>query len=175
MHHRQGMEKTLEDFEAYLTRITHGASRRAIADAAGLEPSTLTRQLQRGRVPIETTVAIARAFRADLMEAFVEAGYITPSEATGLASRNALSAATDLQLAEEILRRVQAAASPELEAPLDDEHPAVQNVLGKPREAQNVVNGRFGGTGSRRYALDAAALEKKTSHLDEAAASEELP
>jgi hypothetical protein len=169
------MEKTLEDFEAYLSRITNGASRRAVADAAGIEPSTLTRQLQRGRVPVETTVAICRAFHADLLEAFVEAGYITSLEATGLTGRGALDAATDLQLAEEILRRVQAASSTDLETPLDDEHPAVQNVLGAPRDGQNVVNGRFGGAGSRRYALDAAALERKSSHFDEAAASEELP
>lgn len=178
MHQSQCMEKTFDDFEAYLTRITKGASRRAIADAAGLEPSTLTRQLQRGRVPIETTVAICRAFNADLLEGFVEAGYITSDEAAGLTGRGALRSATDLQLAAEILRRVQEAPSPVLDAPLDDDHPAVKDAFGstaREDESANVVNGRFGGVGSRRYALDAAALQKKTSHYDDAAASEELP
>lgn len=178
---------TVEELHEYVVNATGGASWRAIAEATGIEPSTLTRQFHRERVSVQTVVAIARAYRADLLTGLVAGGFITREEAAGIANHGALRAASDLQLAEEILRRVRDAPSPDLESPLDADHPAYRTVLvDEPaRDAENsapgagagaVIEGRFEQLGStRRFASDAAASVSDVSIYDEATAMEEQP
>ena len=156
------MTSELAALEAFIERASGGASWRAIAEAAGLDPSTLTRQMNRGRVPVQTVVAICRAYGADMLAGFVAAGYVTTDEAVRMASGGALRSATDLELAREILRRV--------------EETSASEVLTEPISAGSVVEGRFGNSpAARRYSLDAAALEPATPHHDEDVAFEEQP
>ncbi|MFC6424694.1 hypothetical protein ACFP71_07650 [Oerskovia paurometabola] len=163
----------------YVQELIAGDTAQDAAAKAGFDKSAFSRWKKGANADAAFALKLARAYHANVLEALVAAGLITEEEAglkhVEVGKADVLRSISDLELAEEILRRVQAASSPELEEPLDDAHPAVQNVLAKPHEAENVVSGRFGSAGSRRYALDAAALERKTSHLDEAAASEELP
>ncbi|MFF7293153.1 hypothetical protein ACFY9N_11545 [Microbacterium sp. NPDC008134] len=98
----------------YFLRATGSRSVRAIALRAGLEPSTLNRQLTGStNLPVETVVSICRAFDLDLADAFVAAGYITDEEANRLGARVALSAFDDLELAREIVVRIENATATE--------------------------------------------------------------
>lgn len=99
-------------FESYIKDATGEGSLHAIERRTGIARATLTRKLK-GIPPVETVVAICRAYGLSFSEAFVQAGYIRQDEADTLASDGALRLATDRQLAEEILRRALAAEGTE--------------------------------------------------------------
>ena len=121
MPHNGSMTTTQD----YFLAATNERSVRAIALFSGLEPSRVNRQLTgTNALTIETVVTICRAYKLDLADAFVAAGFITPDEAAKLASRAALADFTDLQIAREIVRRLEAGeAGDDLTNPLtaDDE------------------------------------------------------
>ncbi|RUQ07046.1 hypothetical protein D8M34_06130 [Microbacterium sp. HSID17254] len=103
-----------DNLSDYFQRATGARSVRAIALRAGLEPSTLNRQLTGATtLAVETVVTICRAFDLDLADAFVAAGYITEEEADRLGARVALSAFSDLELAREIVVRIENATASE--------------------------------------------------------------
>jgi hypothetical protein len=112
-----------ETFDAFLQDLTDGASYRSIAERSGLEQTTLTRQLK-GELKVHTVVAICRAYRGNLLRAFVAAGFITEREADSMAALAGIAKATDTELAEEILKRVKHASN---------EHPVLTNPLGDMR------------------------------------------
>jgi hypothetical protein len=125
MHHSGNVNDTLRD---HLRSITNGASVRAMALQAGLEPSTLGRQLD-GETKVQSIVAICRAYRRPILPAFIAAGYITEAEAQEMGVAAALRQATDRQLVEETLRRVSLADErhPELTEPIT--HDVIQAAL----------------------------------------------
>lgn len=95
------------DISDYFRRAT-GKSARAIAKASGIEPTTLNRQLNGSTtLTVETVVAVCRAFNLDMADALVEAGFITDEEAERLGARVGLGAFTDLELAREIVKRIE--------------------------------------------------------------------
>jgi len=164
------MSAATERLEQFFDRISRDASRRAIADAAGLDPSTLTRQLSRGRVPVQTVVAVCRAYDADLVEGFLAAGYVSAAEAERMSSGGSLESATDEQLVGEILRRrrngsASAALTEPLPAPHEDDEPGEVVDFGRdsrrglPAHVPNRV----------------AALYSEVSHHDADVEREELP
>lgn len=104
-------------FEDYIRSATGESSLGAVERRTGIARATLTRKLK-GVPPIETVVAISRAYNLNFLEVFVAAGYIRADEADSIASNGALRAATDRQLAEEILRRAIESERSELHAPL---------------------------------------------------------
>ena len=108
-----------ERFRQYIATIAATDSLRPVALKANMEPSTLGRQLD-GTLKVETVVAIARAYDAPLLHAFVAAGFISQDEANDAAALSTLTSASDRQLAEEILRRV-------IEA--EEMHPELTNPL----------------------------------------------
>lgn len=157
MHQTQGVNNELK---AHIAQITNGASNRSIARAAGIEPTTLNRQLD-GDVKVQTLVAICRAYRAPLLQAFLAAGYITNDEAAAMSNGAALTQATDRELVEEMLRRVvDSEAHPELTEPVS------QDAI------DNVTHGRFtknvGG-----FADDALHGIDKAAGTDETQATED--
>lgn len=111
-----------KDFRAFLMEATGGDSARAWARVAGVEPSTLMRQMARGEIKAQTLVAICRGYGIPLLRAFVAAGYITQDEADSVGVRGSLADATDRQLVEEMLRRVERReAGPEITEPVGDD------------------------------------------------------
>lgn len=122
MHQTEEMRDNLSD---YFLRVTGARSIRAIALAAGLEPSTLGRQLV-GSMTAESLVAVCRAFDLDLADAFVAAELITDEEANRLGARVGLAAYTDLELAREIVRRIEEGTAGDS---LTGDLPDVPNVL----------------------------------------------
>lgn len=117
-----------DNLSDHFLRATGARSVRAIALASGLEPSTLNRQLTGSNtLAVETVVAICRSFELDFADAFVAAGWITEAEADRLGARVALSAFTDLELAREIVVRIEEATASEA---LTGELPVPINVRG---------------------------------------------
>ena len=121
--------KGMETFESYIKNATGEKSLNAIERKTGIARATLIRKLK-GNPPIETVVAIARAYGLSFGEVFVKAGYIRQDEADAMASDSALSTVTDRQLAEEILRRAIASEGSELNQPLQlvDADPDYSNL-----------------------------------------------
>lgn len=116
MHHCGGVD---DDLNEIMKAATGERSVRAIALRVGMEPSTLTRQL-RADLPVQTAVAIARAYGVPVVPLFVEVGYITGDEAREGVLAMALEQASDAELMTETLRRVQAGkASRVITAPID--------------------------------------------------------
>lgn len=97
-----------------LKALTGERSLRAIALRAGIEPSTLTRQISSG-IRAETVIEISRHYEISPIHALVTLGFLTESELALAANKESLSAANEEELAEEILVRVrskQAAPAP---------------------------------------------------------------
>lgn len=96
------------DVSAYFLRATGQRSLRAIALPAGMDPSTLGRQLTgKSALSVETVVALCRTHHLDMADAFVAAGFITEEEAQRLGAHVSLTAFADLELAREIVRRIE--------------------------------------------------------------------
>ena len=108
----------MENMKATLLRLTGAKSIRAIATQAGVEPSTMNRQANgTTSLTVETLVSICRAYSIDFSDAFVSVGFITEEEAGELGRSHSLAEYTDLELAHEIVRRLEAA---EATAPLTE-------------------------------------------------------
>ncbi|KKI20583.1 hypothetical protein XM48_07665 [Leucobacter sp. Ag1] len=111
------MRTAIKDF---LERST-GASVREMARAADLNHTRVGRQLNGdSELSASVVVAIARAFGIDVLDALVAGGFITADEASRSGARGALHAATDFELAREIMNRAaQGSAGSVLTEPLD--------------------------------------------------------
>lgn len=120
--------------------VTNSDSVNAVATKAKIVQTTLNRQVQRGRLSPEVVIAIARGYKAPVLDALVSCGYLTEEEAAlkdrfGL--EEALQDATDEQLLRELLRRINTEGSlehPDLVTPLDNTHPAMHIYGGGYRE-----------------------------------------
>ena len=78
----------------------------AAAGKSGLVQSTLAAQLRRGRLAPESVVAIARAYGADAIKGLIAAGLISADDVRRYGTKEALHAATDAEIAEEVYRRL---------------------------------------------------------------------
>lgn len=107
-----------ETFRAFLRSYLLDDSANEIARKLGMHQTTWSRQLQ-GSMPIETVVKLCRKYRIPMLEAFVAAGFITQAEADVIGRQRGIEAATDRELAWEMLRRVAAGeASAQLTEPV---------------------------------------------------------
>lgn len=120
----------MDNIGATLLSLTGAKSIRAMAAQSGLESSTLNRQVNgTSGLTVETVVALCRAYSIDFGEAFVAVGFITREEADTLGRTHSLSEYTDLELAQEIVNRLEAgAASEALTDPIAFE-PGTSNVI----------------------------------------------
>jgi transcriptional regulator with XRE-family HTH domain len=97
------MAREQESWTEYVQRITKGLPRKNMAEAAGIDPSGLSRWLNGKRPSAEKVVAFARGLHQSPIEALIAAGYIEAGEASGVIeiarSRSELS---DLELLTEL-------------------------------------------------------------------------
>lgn len=104
----------------YVTKLIGDSSYSAAADVAGFDKSAFTRWKKGAKADPEFVIKLARAYEANVLEALVEAEFITAEEAelnwvdTG---GTKLAAATEEQLADEVLRRMKLGV--ERDGPLD--------------------------------------------------------
>jgi transcriptional regulator with XRE-family HTH domain len=124
--------ETTNGWPTYLESITRGDSGARIALLAGIPESTISRWRSGTYMPKPThVVAIARAYGVNPIEALVGAGLIEEGDldvADVAPRRLQLREFTDLELAQEMVRRVADGSSAIIAEPLDGDHPAMRNL-----------------------------------------------
>lgn len=126
-----------DNLSDYFLTATGARSIRAIAQKAGIDQSTLNRQLSGANtLTVETVISICRAFAVDFADAFVAADFITEEEAQRLGARVGLAAFTDLELSREIVRRIEEATAGE---ELTGELPVPLDVRGESQDDYEAV------------------------------------
>lgn len=118
----------ITDASEYLKQLTGEKSVRAIALRIGVAPTTIGRQIEAELRP-ELVVKICRQYGRPVLPELVAIGFITENEAMHTAMTSALAAATDEQLAQEILDRVRGnTASALLTEPISTEQSNVARL-----------------------------------------------
>lgn len=111
----------------WLELVQKGDSVRSIATKAGVDNSTLSRQIKAGEIRADMVIRIARGLGIDIIDALVASGYVQAEEAGVTRPTSTLRLATDQQLADEILRRLESVHDDVLDRPLAVE-PSSDNV-----------------------------------------------
>ena len=93
------------DFETWLNELIRPESRKKASNKAGYAQSTLSRQLEKGRLSPEMVIALCRAYGRNPVTGLVETGYINDYETDGVGINYELSKATNQQILDEIVRR----------------------------------------------------------------------
>ena len=93
------------DIEKWFNDLTGNASLREAAETSGVSKSTLSRNLDAGRMTPETIIVLCRAFDRSPVAGLIETGYIHPHEVEGPEVEEALDRATNQQLLDAIMRR----------------------------------------------------------------------
>lgn len=94
----------MSDMREWLKDRT-GHTVRGVAERAGIEPSTLARQLKKDTLTVQTVVAICRAYQLPFLDGFVAAGFLTDEEAATARQQADVRGLTSTDLAEELHRR----------------------------------------------------------------------
>jgi transcriptional regulator with XRE-family HTH domain len=115
------------DWPTYLNQISTNQSE--ISRAAGVSSATVSRWLSRSSRPLAPQViAVARAYDQSPVLALVAAGYLTRAEIEEqitLTPGMTLAEFTELEIAEELVRRIEAGQSTDVsDTPLNVDHPA---------------------------------------------------
>lgn len=92
--------------DEWLAAVTHGASRRKIAETIGFPQSTFNRKVNQGHVESDAVIAIARAFGKSPVEALVKTGYLTAAEASGMTGAELSRLLSDQELVREMAHRL---------------------------------------------------------------------
>lgn len=92
--------------EEWLTRTIGSDSQRSTAGKVGVPQSTISRQLAKGKLDPELVIAIARAYEVSAIDALVDTDYLKEDDVDIAGVPQALGYATNQQLYEEIMRRV---------------------------------------------------------------------
>lgn len=122
------------DWPSYLSALSTNQSE--IARAAGVSTATVSRWSSRSARPLAPQViAVARAYDQSPVFALVAAGYLTQEEVeqeVRLTPGMSLAEFSELEIAQELVRRIEAGEATEVSAaPLDVDHPAWANVSGR--------------------------------------------
>ena len=75
------------------------------ATAAGIDISTISRQLKRNHISAENVIKLCKAFGKSPIDGLIETGYLSPT-AQEISISSALRDATNRQLAAEVTRRM---------------------------------------------------------------------
>lgn len=76
------------------------------ATAAGIDISTISRQLKRNHISAENVIKLCKAFGKSPIDGLIETGYLSPTDAQEISISSALRDATNRQLAAEVTRRM---------------------------------------------------------------------
>lgn len=95
------------DHEFWFRKVTRHDSNRQVADNAGISAATLGRQLKAGELSADIIIKIAEAYDESPIVALVDLGFMSAKWITEHGTVTALSKATDEELTDELLRRLQ--------------------------------------------------------------------
>lgn len=91
----------------WFKHITRNDSHREVARRADLNNRTLANQVNAGDLKPEVVIKIAQAYDESPIVALIDLGYISAKWMTQLGTRTSLSRASDEELTDELLRRLQ--------------------------------------------------------------------
>lgn len=117
----------------WIDLVTDRSSDREIARLAQIGQSTLSRQRRDTTVTVETAVKIARAYQVSVIPALIALDIVTESDISDFASSASLQDATDVALADEVLKRMRA-GSELMNAPISQ----VVKVTEHPHQLKNL-------------------------------------
>ncbi|KFI91183.1 DNA-binding protein [Bifidobacterium saguini DSM 23967] len=100
----------------WFVEVTGGESYNAVAKKAGVQASSIWRQLP-DRLSEKNAVAIARAYGRPAIEPLIVMGLLTDDDVKAIKSQDALRDATDDELMAELSRRIKANADPKWQEP----------------------------------------------------------
>ena len=90
----------------WFARITRGDSNRQVADRAGISDATLGRQLRADDLSADLIIRIAESYNESPVIALVDLGFMSARWVTEPGVVTALSRASDEELTDELLRRL---------------------------------------------------------------------
>lgn len=90
----------------WFARITRGDSNRQVADRANVSDATLGRQLRAGTLSADMIIKVAEAYNESPVIALVDLGFMSARWVTEPGVVTALSRASDEELTDELLRRL---------------------------------------------------------------------
>ncbi|MDN6242159.1 helix-turn-helix domain-containing protein [Corynebacterium variabile] len=93
------------DYRAWIAALPGHPTQTEAGDAAGIDRSTVSRQLKRGALSMEVVAAMARAHGVKPADALVQTGHLLPEDIEGVGIEEALRRATNRQLFDEIESR----------------------------------------------------------------------
>lgn len=100
----------------WFVEVTGGESYNAVAKKAGVQASSIWRQLP-DRLSEKNAVAIARAYGRPAIEPLIVMGLLTDEDIKAIKSQDALRDASDEELMAELSRRIKANADPKWQEP----------------------------------------------------------
>lgn len=104
---RNTLGRMSREWIAYLERTAPGATQKALAEAAGVDQSTVSRWRRgQGEPAPETAIRLARKIGAEPLGALVAAGHLTPAEARAIVSHHEHGSITDAELLEILAARL---------------------------------------------------------------------
>lgn len=95
----------MSEFQQWITGVTGGASWRTIADKLGTTHPTIQRRLKNDTA--SAVIELARAYGTNPIPGLLASGCITRSDMDEHFQEASLSSYTDLELAQEIVRRLE--------------------------------------------------------------------
>ncbi|WP_158685484.1 helix-turn-helix domain-containing protein [Microbacterium halophytorum] len=95
---------------AYVQQTVGDVTAKEAADRMGVDKSNFTRWKQGGKPAVEFVLRFARSYGRPVIEALTEAEYITDSEAALREVRVGVGDLSDVELAQELLRRAETRA-----------------------------------------------------------------
>lgn len=95
----------------WLKSLPGAPSITAAARASGIQKTTLMRQLDRGTIPAENVIAIARAHKVNVIDSLIQTGYVREDEVTIIGVAQALGLATNAEILSEMELRVDPTSS----------------------------------------------------------------
>lgn len=96
----------LMDFKKWIETLPGEPLVTQAAERAGIDRSTISRQLKRGMVSAENVIALARAHGHNEIDALIETGYVASEALAGAGIPQALAQATNQQILDEISQRM---------------------------------------------------------------------
>lgn len=114
MSHNRDMGRAKD----WVDRLIGGASIRSVAIDAGIAPATLARQYTADNLQPDTIVSIARHYRRSPIEGLVALDLVSETEVAHMEVSLALRAASDVDIVDEVLRRIRANPESELNQPV---------------------------------------------------------
>ncbi|WP_145941711.1 hypothetical protein [Corynebacterium glyciniphilum] len=78
----------------------------AAAKRSDIQKTTLIRQIDRGTIPSDNVIAIARAYGVNIVDALIATGHLEPTEVEIVGVAQALGHATNAEMLEEMRKRV---------------------------------------------------------------------